>query len=92
MPIFALLRLTLPWSRWAELGWGAPGLVFVGWFGPMGASAVLLAMFALHGVGDEHVWTLGSLLIASSVVAHGVTATPVTALYRDAGGRSSRAA
>jgi sodium/hydrogen antiporter len=120
LPIFALLGLVLPWSRWAELGWQAPALVlavlllrrlpavlavgfllpelraarnvlFVGWFGPLGASAVLFAMFALHRTGDEQLWTVASLLIATSVVAHGITATPMTVLYRNAGRRADDA-
>ncbi len=65
--------------------WIRPGL-FMGWFGPIGVAALFYANFALGRTGHEEVWTVGSLLIAASVLAHGLTATPLTRLY----GRSRR--
>jgi sodium/hydrogen antiporter len=55
--------------------------LFAGWFGPIGVSAVLYAMEALHRTGHEMIWTIGSLVICVSIAAHGVTATPFTRRY-----------
>ncbi len=56
-------------------------LLFLGWFGPIGAAALYYTTFSLRETGVEEVWTVGSLLIFASVVAHGATATPLTRLY-----------
>ena len=37
--------------------------------------------FSLRETGIEEVWVVGSLVICTSVVVHGVTATPRTKLY-----------
>ncbi|MBA4114925.1 MAG: cation:proton antiporter [Rubrobacter sp.] len=55
--------------------------VFLGWFGPLGAAALYYATFSLRETGLEEVWVVGSLLICASVLAHGVSATPLTKLY-----------
>lgn len=51
--------------------------VFLGWFGPVGAAALfyLAEQRILGDVGDT-VWAAGTLLVAASTVAHGVTAAP----------------
>ncbi|TNH28630.1 sodium:proton exchanger [Micromonospora orduensis] len=66
--VLALKRpLRLPWRE----------LVFLGWFGPIGVSALFyLAFSADEGAQDRLLWTAGSLVVALSVVVHGVTATP----------------
>jgi hypothetical protein len=51
-------------------------LLFLGWFGPIGAAALYYAAFSLRETGIEEVWVVGSLVICASVVVHGVTATP----------------
>lgn len=56
-------------------------LLFLGWFGPIGAAALYYATFSLRETGVDEVWTVGSLLIFASVVVHGATATPLTMLY-----------
>jgi NhaP-type Na+/H+ or K+/H+ antiporter len=51
--------------------------VFVGWFGPVGVAALLyLAERRAAGEVDDTVWAAGTLLVAASTVAHGVTAAP----------------
>ncbi len=60
--------------------------LFMGWFGPIGVAALFYASFSLSRTGHEEVWTVASLLIIASVLAHGLTATPLTRLY----GRSAR--
>ena len=56
-------------------------LLFLGWFGPVGAAALYYATFSLQETGIEEVWTVGSLVICASVLAHGFTDTPLTKLY-----------
>lgn len=52
---------------------------FAGWFGPMGVSAVFYVAHSLHeGVADPRLFAAGSLAVAVSVVAFGVTAAPAT--------------
>lgn len=69
----------------------APGLgaglqrrdgLFLAWFGPIGVAAIYYALLALEKTGDPTVWHLASLVIAASVLAHGVTGAPLMALYR----------
>jgi NhaP-type Na+/H+ or K+/H+ antiporter len=51
--------------------------VFVGWFGPVGVAALLyLAERRAAGDVDDTMWAAGTLLVAASTVAHGVTAAP----------------
>ncbi len=112
LPLFVALGVVLPWSSWAELGWGGPVLVvavlllrrlpivwllrrplglgsadavFLGWFGPIGVSALFyLAMEAERLAVDPVVLAAGSLVVAASTVVHGVTSAPGRVLYRRA--------
>lgn len=59
----------------------AKDVLFLGWFGPIGAAALYYAAFSLRETGMEEVWVVGSLIICASVVVHGITATPLTKLY-----------
>jgi NhaP-type Na+/H+ or K+/H+ antiporter len=56
-------------------------VLFLGWFGPVGATALYYAAFSLRETGIESVWTIGSLVICASVFVHGITATLLTKLY-----------
>ncbi|SEW09016.1 cation:proton antiporter domain-containing protein [Natrinema salifodinae] len=67
---------------------GARDALFAGWFGPIGIAAIFYATVAHRVLGLELVWPAASLVVASSVLVHGVTATPFTKLY---GRRSGRA-
>jgi NhaP-type Na+/H+ or K+/H+ antiporter len=60
---------------------GGRDALFAGWFGPVGVAALFYALVVHRLLGYETVWVAVSLVIASSVVAHGVTATPLTKLY-----------
>jgi NhaP-type Na+/H+ or K+/H+ antiporter len=55
--------------------------LFLGWFGPVGVAALFYASLALHRVGLEEVWAAATLAIATSVLIHGLTATPFTKWY-----------
>jgi NhaP-type Na+/H+ or K+/H+ antiporter len=59
----------------------AKDVLFLGWFGPIGAAALYYAAFSLRDTGMEEAWVVGSLVICASVVVHGLTATPLTKLY-----------
>jgi sodium/hydrogen antiporter len=48
----------------------------------VGAAALYYAAFSLHETGLEEVWVVGSLVICASLLVHGITATPLTKLYR----------
>ena len=55
--------------------------LFAGWFGPMGVAAVFYAVLAVRHTGEEILWTVASLAVCASVLAHGVSAAPLTRLY-----------
>jgi sodium/hydrogen antiporter len=74
-PIVYLLRRLI--------GLGPLDAAFVGWFGPIGVSAVFYLVLARHeGVSDERLFAAGTLVIAASTVAHGISALPGRVLYR----------
>src|SRR3712207_2453022 len=52
-----------------------------GYPGPVGAAALYYSAFSVRETGIEVVWELGSLVICGSVLAHGLTDTPLTKLY-----------
>ncbi len=55
---------------------------FAGWFGPMGVSALFYAAHSVHeGVHDPRLFAAVTLAVTASVVAHGVTASPLRRVY-----------
>ncbi|WP_037334683.1 cation:proton antiporter [Saccharomonospora piscinae] len=66
---------------------GRAEAAFLGWFGPIGVAALYYALLSRHESGHELVWTVASLVICSSVVVHGVTATPGSRLLGRSGAR-----
>ncbi|WP_298805131.1 cation:proton antiporter [uncultured Pseudokineococcus sp.] len=72
----ALLLLHRP------LGLSRRDAAFAGWFGPMGVSAVFYLAYSLdEGVADPRLFAAGSLAVAVSTLAFGVTAAPATRRY-----------
>lgn len=68
--------------RWAATPTdGRDGVLFAGWFGPVGIAALFYATVAHRLVGHGTIWPVASLVVASSVVVHGATASPLTLLY-----------
>src|ERR687891_781078 len=63
------------------LGSKGKDVLFLGWFGPIGAAALYYAAFSYRETSIEAAWTVGSLVICASVLVHGVSATPLTKLY-----------
>jgi sodium/hydrogen antiporter len=62
--------------------------MLLGWFGPIGIAALYYISFSSGRTGLEEVWIVGSLVIFSSIIVHGVTAAPLTKLYGRATGRA----
>lgn len=52
--------------------------LFVGWFGPIGIAALYYANLSLAKGQNAIVWTAASLIIFTSIVFHGISATPLT--------------
>lgn len=84
-PLFALAVLALRRPpAWLLLRYGVPSLrsrrdaLFAGWFGPVGIAAMFYALKAHADTGLEIVWPAVSLVIVASVLAHGISATPLT--------------
>ena len=83
LPVLLLLKRPL------RLGWA--DAVYLGWFGPVGVSALFYLTLEVEEMGMQHsVLAAGSLVVVASTVAHGLTATPGRALYRRATSAASR--
>lgn len=65
----------MPWTRPVR------NAVFAGWFGPIGAAALFYAMMIKDETGSAALWPFISLAIGASVLAHGISATPMTTLF-----------
>ena len=75
IPAWLLLRRWLPWNR------DRRSALFAGWFGPIGAAALFYAMLIQDETGSAALWPYVSLAIGASVLAHGITGTPLTRLF-----------
>ncbi|MGY1683216.1 cation:proton antiporter domain-containing protein [Geodermatophilus sp. SYSU D01176] len=81
--VLLLRRLPVVWLLRRPLGLGRPDAAFLGWFGPIGVSALFyLALEAERLAVDPVVLAAGSLVVAASTVVHGVTSSPGRVLYR----------
>ncbi len=83
LAVLILLLRRLPavlllWPLLRRHVWHLPEAAFVGWFGPIGISALFYAMLAWHRTGTPQAWAVVSLVICASVLAHGATAGPAT--------------
>ena len=77
LPILLLLKSQIPTIKnWQEAA-------FVGWFGPMGVAAIFYATLGLRRTNIEAIWIIVSLIVTASIVAHSLSATPLTQLYGD---------
>jgi NhaP-type Na+/H+ or K+/H+ antiporter len=78
------IRMVPVWL--ALLGSGArpPTVAYTGWFGPRGLASIVFAVLVLEGSELEHIETMTAavaITVALSVLAHGVTAVPLTTAY-----------
>ena len=67
-------------------GQGSPTVAFVGWFGPRGLASVVFALLAVEELGgtDPRVLVAVNTItvtIVFSIIAHGITARPLTRRY-----------
>lgn len=81
LPFVLVLRRILP--DWQDYKTALLG----GWFGPIGVSALFYAMLIYERTGKTEAWTAGSLVVAASLFAHGVTAAPSARRYGKAEAR-----
>ena len=80
------LPFLLAHRRPLALGW--IDALYLGWFGPIGVSALFyLTLEAERLAVNPVVLAAGMLVVAASTVVHGVTATPGRVLYRRASAR-----
>lgn len=56
-------------------------IVFMGWFGPIGAAAIFYAFLSQRYTGLNSLWPVISLIICGSILIHGITAIPLTQWY-----------
>ncbi|WP_309064005.1 cation:proton antiporter [Streptomyces sp.] len=85
LPILLALKrpLSLPWRD----------AVFLGWFGPIGVSALFYLTMEAHRLGtDPEVLAAGTLVVVASTAVHGITTAPGLALYRRAATGGTRKA
>ena len=75
LPIVLALRRWLPPVRGRDISW------VMGWFGPIGVSALFYATLATGRTGSETPWVAVSLVVLASIIAHGVTAAPFAKRY-----------
>ncbi|MCE8017895.1 sodium:proton antiporter [Halomonas sp. MCCC 1A17488] len=75
LPVILLLRPWLPELR----DW--PVTLIMGWFGPIGVSALYYATLVSSRTGYDLAWTVGTLIVLASMIAHGTTATPLAQRY-----------
>lgn len=90
LPVAVLLLRRLPVLLLLArpLGLRLRDAVHLGWFGPIGVSAVFYLTFShTEGVTDPRLWAVGSLLVAASTLAHGVTSAPGRRAYERAAAR-----
>jgi NhaP-type Na+/H+ or K+/H+ antiporter len=75
LPVILLLRPWLPPVR------SVPIALVMGWFGPIGVSALFYLTLVTSRTGNETAWNAGSLIVLASIFVHGMTATPFARLY-----------
>jgi len=62
----------------------APTVLFLGWFGPRGLASIVFGVVVVEAAGLPHTSTLViavTVTVALSVLAHGITAAPLTRQY-----------
>lgn len=81
--VVALRRPLAVLLCWPVLGGGllTRDKLFLGWFGPVGVAAIYYALHTSEMTGDPVIWHLASLVVALSVVVHGLTSGPGLKAY-----------
>lgn len=77
LPVILLLR--------RPLKLGLPDAVYLGWFGPVGVSALFYLTLETERLNmPPEVLAAGTLILVTSTIAHGITSSPGRMLYRRA--------
>jgi sodium/hydrogen antiporter len=80
--VLLLRRVPVVWLLRRPLGLGRADALFLGWFGPIGVSAVFYLVLEAERLRlDPVVLAAGTLVVAASTVVHGVTSSPGRVLY-----------
>ena len=86
--VLALIALVLirPAALWLVLkraNMSRLGRLFIGWFGPRGLNSLLLALLVVQaGAADsEHMLSITGVVVVTSVLLHGISATPLSGWY-----------
>lgn len=88
--VLALRRIPILLLMKRPLRLGTADALYLGWFGPVGVSALFYLTFEAQRLGvDETVVAAGSLVLAVSTVAFGVTGVIGRTLYRRADRQAS---
>ncbi len=77
IPAWLLLGQFMPGTH------STSGALFSDWFGPIYAAALFYAMLIQEQTGSGALWPMISLAVAASVLAHGITGTPVTRMLEN---------
>lgn len=75
LPVVLALRRWLPPVREPAISW------IMGWFGPIGVSALFYGAMATERTGSQTPWVVASLVVFASIIAHGLTAAPFAKRY-----------
>lgn len=90
--VLVLRRLPVLFALMRPLRVGAPDAAYLGWFGPVGVSALFYLTLEAERLGVKpDVLAAGTLIVVVSTVAHGLTTAPGRAAYRKATQRGSSA-
>jgi len=87
--LYAVLSLTLirmlpVWLCLTGTGMTAASKLFIGWFGPRGLASVVFAIIVLQEKlpGNDLLMTVTGYTVLLSILAHGLSATPLIAVLR----------
>jgi NhaP-type Na+/H+ or K+/H+ antiporter len=83
--VLTVLRLVPVAVALAGTGFRWPTVLFLGWFGPRGIATIVFGLLALESLGDDALLSdvagVLSVTVLISVVAHGLTAGPLSQRY-----------
>jgi NhaP-type Na+/H+ or K+/H+ antiporter len=83
LAVLVLRRLPVVFALMRPLRLGAPDAAYIGWFGPVGVSAVFYLTMEAERLGVKpDVLAAGTLVVVASTIAHGLTSAPGRAAYR----------
>ncbi len=88
--VLVLRRLPVLFLLKRALRLGGPDAAYLGWFGPVGVSALFYLTLEAEELGERpELLAAGTLIVVVSTIAHGLTAAPGRVLYRRVANRES---